>query len=92
MKDFTADYIRTLQGNKSRYFEVVARPFIEKLEYDIERSACAGGSSIEYEINNYGDFFICFDFIKKYFKDRGFKVHIEYGNLVDGVDVLVIEW
>jgi len=92
MKNFTADYIRTLQGNRSRYVEVVARPFIEKLEYDIERTACSGGNSIEYEMDDYGDINICFDFVKKYFEDRGFKVHVEYGNPVDGVDVLVIEW
>lgn len=92
MKEFTADYVRTLFGNEEKHIELVARPFIEEIQCKIEKIACACGSSLEYELDDWGPIRLCIDFIETYFKERGFKVRFEYGDPVCGTDILVIEW
>lgn len=94
MKTFTADYIRTLKLNKERLIELYAAPIIEKLENRIEKTACAGGSWIDYEIDCYNhELMSSLDFIINYFKDRGFEVDVDYNeDPVAGLDTLIIKW
>ena len=91
-QEFTADFVRGIQKDQEAYKHLISKDFINKMKDEIKQTAYAGfGNSVDYELDFYNDKFDL-DYVTKFFKERGFKVHIEYGNPIDGVDVLVIEW